>query len=147
MSWMSALPIISNLIDAGRDWAARRQEVKMAKQEQKLKQIEAKGELEVAKLQASAQREMTVTNAEIKLEQTAMENTRHSWKDEYALIWLTSLATGYFIPWTQPYVINGFEQMGTTMPQWFEWVLGIALCVSLGITQVKRFAPLIQKRS
>lgn len=147
MSWTSFLPFLEPLIGWGREASQRRHERKQAKHQQELARIEAEGRAKVVQTEARAQREAQRLTAEIGLETTAMENTRYSWKDEYVLLWMTGVVTGYFIPWTQPYVIAGFEAMRDTMPVWFQWAFGTVLFVSVGITQIKRFAPLVGRGS
>lgn len=145
MAWATAIPIIGSIVDAASKWAQRREDRKQREHEKKMRVIEAETELEVAELQAKAAHQAKIASGEIELERTAMESTRHSWKDEYALVWVTGIFTAMFIPGLQPYIIDGFQAAEEHVPEPFWWMLGIGVTVSFGITQVSRFAPMIKR--
>ena len=63
------------------------------------------------------------------------EATDNSWKDEFALVVLLAPAILVFIPGMREYVHKGFEVL-STLPDWYQYLLFIAISASFGIKGV-----------
>ena len=84
-------------------------------------------------------------NAEIKLkqatgemdwEQSAIEASKDSWKDEAWTLCFIAIVLGSFVPWLQPYMKQGFENLQAA-PQWFSWAMYASIAASFGIRTMK----------
>lgn len=62
-----------------------------------------------------------------------LESIRNSgWKDELVIIVLTIPLVLVFIPFTQPYVEEGFRQLSLT-PDWYRWLIMTIYAATFGI--------------
>ena len=62
----------------------------------------------------------------------------NSWKDEAWTILFIIIIAMCFIPFTQPYVEQGFAALENT-PQWFQWAMYASIGASFGIRGIKGF--------
>ena len=69
----------------------------------------------------------------------------NSWKDEFALVVLFAPAILVFIPGMTEYVRNGFEILNT-LPEWYQYLLFIAISASFGIKGVGQAAKMLRKK-
>ena len=69
--------------------------------------------------------------------------TVDSWKDEFALVVLLLPAILVFIPGMREYVREGFEVLAT-LPDWYQYLLYIAISASFGIKGVGQAAKMIR---
>ena len=84
-----------------------------------------------------------VATGDIDWEQAAIENTASSWKDEFALVALMAPAVAvYFVP---DKVQEGFAILAT-LPDWYQYLLFIAISSSFGIKGVGQAAKMLAKR-
>jgi len=86
-------------------------------------------------------------NAEIKLkqatgemdwEQSAIDASRDSWKDELWTIVFVLILAANFIPSLQDTMAQGFANLETT-PLWVQWGMYASIAASFGIRTVKGF--------
>lgn len=96
---------------------------------QELKKARLQGEIEVARAKAHAKAEKAAHIAS--WEMASLANS--GWKDEFVLILIAIPLPLSFIPWTQEYVLRGFEVLGTT-PYWY---MGLVLAVFLAVYGVR----------
>lgn len=59
------------------------------------------------------------------------------WKDEWVLIVLSIPMILVFVPWTQPYILTGFENLETT-PDWYRWLTMMIYAATFGIRLWRR---------
>ena len=71
--------------------------------------------------------------------------TVDSWKDEFALIVLLLPAILVFIPSMTEYIRVGFEVLNT-LPEWYQYLLFIAISASFGIKGVGQAAKMLRKK-
>lgn len=114
--------IISGVTSLASDYMATRK----AKVESKAKIEEAKTEAQIAQLKRVAE-----TEANYDLE--ALRQTQYSWKDEFALVVVVFPFIGAFLPWTQPYVEQGWIFLSEKTPQEYWWIFSGAIAASMGI--------------
>lgn len=115
-----SIPIISEIIGLGRTWLKGKTEIKKANDEAKAKII-----LKSADNLAD-------------WEEIQAKNSGFSWKDEYFSIILSIPLIGSFIPHMAPIITDGFTALDTT-PEWYRWLVGVAICASFGIKRIDNF--------
>jgi len=71
-------------------------------------------------------------------EATSAEAAAESWKDELWTVLFVAIIAACFIPYTQPYVFEGFRALEET-PQWFQIAVGMSISASFGIKGYKMF--------
>ena len=71
--------------------------------------------------------------------------TVDSWKDEFALVVLLTPAVLVFIPGMTEYVEHGFKILAT-LPEWYQYLLYIAISASFGIKGVGQAAKMFKKK-
>ena len=75
---------------------------------------------------------------EIDWEQSAIEASRDSWKDElWTVVFVLILATN-FVPSLQDTMARGFTNL-ETIPLWVQWGMYASIAASFGIRTVKGF--------
>ena len=110
--------------------------------EGKVASTKAKAEANVAEAKSRAVVAEKVATGDIDWEQAAIENTASSWKDEFALCVLMGPAIGvYFVP---EKVQEGFAILAT-LPDWYQYLLFIAISSSFGIKGVGQAAKMLRK--
>lgn len=114
--------IISGVTSLASDYMATRK----AKVESKAKIEEAKTEAQIAQLKRVAE-----TEANYDLE--ALRQTQYSWKDEFALVVVVFPFIGAFLPWTQPYVEQGWIFLSEKTPTEYWYIFSGAIAASMGI--------------
>lgn len=118
MSWLSGIPIISDLIELGTTYI---------KGKQKRQQVKA---------EAEAQAMLNAAQNVADWEQLQAKAAQSSWKDEYLVLILSFPFIASFFPDLVPYVSAGFEAMGNT-PEWYQWSFLAGICASFGIKGLK----------
>ena len=103
--------------------------------------VQAKQKLAVAKIEA----QVTKVQQDGNWEETAMKASDNSWKDEFALVVLLLPAILVFIPSFTEYVRTGFEVLNT-LPDWYQYLLFIAVSSSFGIKGVGQAMKLMGKK-
>lgn len=91
----------------------------------------AKNELKLTEIKASKKRMEDVAAGKIKWEQSAVDQMKGSWKDEFVLLALMIPAICAFIPGMQPHIEAGLQTL-ENMPSYYRNLLYMACSVSLG---------------
>ena len=91
----------------------------------------AKTELKLTEIKASKKRMEDIAAGKIKWEQTAVDQMKGSWKDEFVLLALMIPAICAFIKPLQPHIADGFLIL-STLPDYYKHLLYMACSVSLG---------------
>ena len=91
-----------------------------------------KGEVKIAQIQAEKKRNEDIAAGKIKWEQTAVEQMKGSWKDEFVLLALMIPAICAFLPFVQPHIERGFAIL-SGLPEYYRHLLYLACSVSLGV--------------
>ena len=109
----------------------------------KLEKTKADGQAKVAEAKARASVAEQVAAGKVKWEGKMADATGDSWKDEFALVVLLLPAILVFIPGMREYVKEGFEVLAT-LPDWYQYLLYIAISASFGIKGVGQPAKMIR---
>ena len=86
-----------------------------------------------------------VATGEVAWEKSMADATDSSWKDEFALVVLLAPAILVFVPSMTEYVRTGFEVLNT-LPDWYQYLLFIAVRSSFGIKGVGQAMKMIRKK-
>jgi hypothetical protein len=111
----------------------------------KVEKTKADGMAKVAEAKARATVAEKVAAGEVEWEGKMAQATDNSWKDEFALVVLLAPAVLVFIPGMTEYVRNGFEVLNT-LPEWYQYLLFIAISASFGIKGVGQAAKMLKKK-
>lgn len=111
----------------------------------KVEKVKAEGQAKVAQAKAKAVVAEKVATGEVEWEKAMADATDGSWKDEFALIVLLAPAILVFIPSMTEYVRAGFEVLNT-LPDWYQYLLFIAVSSSFGIKGVGQAMKLMGKK-
>jgi len=95
--------------------------------------IEAEARIDVAKTEAHIKQIERAAEGEINYDLEALRQTQYSWKDEFALCIVVFPFIGAFLPWTQPYVEQGWIFLSEKTPQEYWWIFSGAIAASMGI--------------
>ena len=113
--------------------------------ENKLAKTKADGKAKVAEAKARATVAEKVAAGEVAWECKMADATVDSWKDEFALVVLLAPAILVFIPGMREYVRDGFEVL-SALPDWYQYLLYIAISASFGIKGVGQAAKMLRKK-
>ena len=113
--------------------------------ENKVEKTKAEGQAKVAEAKARATVAEKVATGEVEWEGKMAEATDNSWKDEFALVVLLTPAILVFIPGMREHVHKGFEVL-STLPDWYQYLLFIAISASFGIKGVGQAAKMLRKK-
>ena len=111
----------------------------------KVEKTKADGVAKVGEAKARATVAEKVAAGEVEWEGKMAQATDNSWKDEFALVVLLAPAILVFIPGMTEYVRNGFEVLNT-LPEWYQYLLFIAISASFGIKGVGQAAKMLKKK-
>ena len=100
---------VSVIKDSIGRWLTHKQQVKLLKQQRKLRRLEAEIEWNTAQVQAG----------------------QTSWKDEYIVVVLSIPMIMCFIPGLVEYVERGFEALAKT-PPWYQAAIGVMIAAVFG---------------
>jgi hypothetical protein len=141
MSWTAAIPIVGSIIESFNGWRERRHEIALKKHEVKIKEVEVKGEVKVAKAQAEIE---ALHRQAVHENNWELLHIRHAgWRDDGITIYTLALLTALFVPYTQPYVQEGFRLLGT-LPAWFQIMVAIVWSAPFGVRVFTNFKALIK---
>jgi len=87
--------------------------------------------------QQQVQRLMNSDDKVAEWETMQAESGKHSWKDEFWTIILSIPAIGCFFPDYVIHIENGFKAL-ETMPDFYQYWLGVAILTAFGIRIAKR---------
>ena len=113
--------------------------------ENKIAKTKAEGQAKVAEAKARATVAEKVAAGEVEWEGKMADATNDSWKDEFALVVLLAPAILVFIPGMREYVQKGFEVLAT-LPDWYQYLLYIAISASFGIKGVGQAAKMLKRK-
>ena len=113
--------------------------------ENKIAKTKAEGQAKVAEAKARATVAEKVAAGEVEWEGKMADATNDSWKDEFALVVLLAPAILVFIPGMREYVKQGFVVL-ETLPDWYKYLLYIAISASFGIKGVGQAAKMLRKK-
>ena len=111
----------------------------------KIEKTKADGQAKVAEAKARATVAEKVATGEVEWEGKMADATVDSWKDEFALVVLLAPAILVFIPGMTDYVKQGFDILAT-LPEWYQYLLYIAISASFGIKGVGQAAKMFKKK-
>ena len=111
----------------------------------KVEKAKAEGQAKVAQAKAKAVVAEKVATGEVEWEKSMADATDNSWKDEFALTVLLLPAILVFIPSMTEYVRVGFEVLDT-LPDWYQYLLFIAISASFGIKGAGQAMKLMGKK-
>jgi len=111
--------------------------------ENKIAKTKADGQAKVAEAKARASVAEKVAAGEVAWEGKMADATNESWKDEFALVVLLAPAILVFIPSMREYVKEGFAVLAD-LPDWYQYLLYIAVSASFGIKGVGQAAKMIK---
>ena len=113
--------------------------------ENKVEKTKAEGKAKVAEAKARATVAEKVATGEVEWEGRMADATNESWKDEFALCVLLAPAILVFIPGMREYVKEGFAVLAD-LPDWYQYLLYIAISASFGIKGVGQAAKMLKKK-
>ena len=93
---------------------------------------ENKANIEQAKVNAQIKQIERTAESEINYDIEALRQQQYSWIDEFALLVITFAFIGSFLPWTQEFVMLGWEYVSKA-PEWYSYTFIGAISASLGI--------------
>ena len=111
----------------------------------KVEKVKADGQAKVAQAKAKAVVAEKVASGQVEWEKSMADATDGSYKDEFALIVLLAPAILVFIPSMTDHVRNGFEVLNT-LPDWYQYLLFIAVSSSFGIKGVGQAMKLMGRK-
>ncbi len=128
MSWLNAIPIISEVVGGVKGYLSHKQ---------RLKEISREAEVELAKkeLQAVIDSSASAQEHNQTLEGKLLDNS--GWKDEYWTIILSIPFIACFIPGLDKYVLRGFAVLDQT-PEWYQWIAMTVILAPFGVRLVNK---------
>ena len=96
----------------------------------------ATSKAKVAKGEAEAEVMKVASTHEAGCEKIMAQGSQDSWKDEAWTILFIIIIAMCFIPFTQPYVEQGFDALSRT-PDWFQWAMYASIGASFGLRGIK----------
>lgn len=106
----------------------------------------AETEVKVAKAKAEAKVYQTEATSSFLNEQALTNQMGESWKDEFWSIIFGAILIASFLPFSQPYVKEGFIFLEESTPHWFSNMLYIIIGSSFGYRFGKQGLQMINKR-
>ena len=104
-----------------------------------------KGEVKIAQIEAEKKRNEDIAAGKIKWEQSAVDQMKGSWKDEFVLLALMVPAICAFLPFMQPHIERGFQIL-ESLPEYYTHLLYLACSVSLGVRAAPGIKGMISKK-
>ena len=98
----------------------------------KMDKQKAETEVKVARAKAEAKVYETEATSSMLMEQNLTNQMAGSWKDEFWTIIFGGILVACFLPWSQPYVAEGFTFLNESTPDWFSTCLYICIGSSFG---------------
>ena len=106
----------------------------------------AETEVKVAKAKAEAKVYETEATSSFLNEQALTNQMGESWKDEFWSIIFGAILIASFLPFSQPYVKEGFIFLEQSTPHWFSNMLYIIIGSSFGYRFGKQGLQMINKK-
>ena len=114
--------------------------------EGKVSKAKAETEVKVARAKAEAKVYETEATSSMLNEQSLTSQMGESWKDEFWSLIFVAILICCFLPWTQPYVKEGFVFLQESTPNWFSNMLYIIIGSSFGYRFGKQGLQMINKK-
>ena len=111
----------------------------------KVEETKAKAAVKVEKAKADAEVQKRVATGENDWEANMADATKDSWKAEFAIVVLLLPSILVFIPSLTEHVKAGFEVLNT-LPDWYQYLLFIAVSSSFGIKGADKLMNLRGKK-
>jgi len=106
----------------------------------------AETDVKVARAKAEAKVYETSATSDMLNEQALTNQMAGSWKDEFWTLIFGAILVASFLPWSQPFVKEGFIFLEESTPNWFSTCLYICIGSSFGYRFGKTGLQLINKR-
>ena len=131
--------LASSIVKGVDGFVSRRQERKSMEAKGKLEILQSKIDFKVAKWQARASRLAVKEQNDASYDMQVLKNREHSYADEFLIGMMMLLFLMHFIPYMQPYMVDGWQAMGYTgVPWWFEFVMVGIFVSTLGLMRLFR---------
>ena len=104
-----------------------------------------KSEVKIAQIEAEKKRNLDIAAGKIQWEQSAVDQMKGSWKDEFVLLALMVPAICAFLPFMQPHIARGFQIL-ETLPEYYTHLIYLACSVSLGVRAAPGIKGMISKK-
>jgi len=112
----------------------------------KMDKAKAETDVKVARAKAEAKVYETEATSSMLMEQNLTQQMAGSWKDEFWTIIFGGILVACFLPWSQPYVAEGFTFLNESTPPWFSTCLYICIGSSFGYRFGKTGMQLMGKK-
>ena len=106
----------------------------------------AETDVKVARAKAEAKVYETSATSDMLNEQALTNQMAGSWKDEFWTIIFGAILVASFLPWSQPFVKEGFIFLEESTPDWFSTCLYICIGSSFGYRFGKTGLQLMNKK-
>ena len=106
--------------------------------EGKVEKTKAETGAKVARAKAEATIMEKKATGELDWDLEMARGSQSSWKDEWLVILFSVPLILAFIPGMEEVVANGFAQL-ETMPQWYQYSLGVIVAASFGVRSATKF--------
>ena len=113
--------------------------------EGKVEESKAKSKAKVARAEAEAEVSKKVAAGDVDWENTMADATKNSWKDELSLVVLLLPLPLVMFEGTRDAVRQGFAVL-ETLPDWYQWLLFLAISSSFGIKGADKLMGLRGKK-
>ena len=107
----------------------------------------AETDVKVARAKAEAKVYETSATSDMLNEQALTNQMAGSWKDEFWTLIFGAILVASFLPWSQPFVKEGFIFLEESTPQWFSTCLYICIGSSFGYRFGKTGFQLMNKKN
>ena len=114
--------------------------------EGRVNKAKAETEVKVARAKAEAKVYETEATSSMLMEQNLTNQMAGSWKDEFWTIIFGGILVACFLPWSQPYVAEGFTFLNESTPPWISTCLYICIGSSFGYRFGKTGMQLMGKK-
>ena len=112
----------------------------------KVDKAKAETDIKVAKARAEAKVYETEATSEMLMEKELTSQMGDSLKDELWSVLFAGILLACFLPWTQPYVKDGFIFLDQHCPSWFSNMLYIIIASAFGMRFGKQGLQLLNKK-
>jgi len=112
----------------------------------KVDKAKAETDIKVAKARAEAKVYETEATSEMLMEKELTSQMGDSLKDELWSVLFAGILLACFLPWTQPYVKDGFIFLDQHCPSWFSNMLYLVIGSAFGMRFGKQGLQLLKKK-
>jgi len=112
----------------------------------RVEKAKAESDIKVARAKAEAKVYETEATSSMLNERSLTDQMAGSYKDEFWSLIFGAVLICSFLPWTQPYVKEGFTFLETSTPNWFSNLLYIIIGSSFGYRFGKQGLQLLNRK-